>query len=583
MSISNSPIDDFLYSLRDDHEQAVTKHFEDLVHHSQVDEHTNFETVADFRKLEESHNLEKSKRKQLRIFRFLILLAIFVVIFLAFLREGIFIFGLVPAAALFVYLLKRLNPAIGNRSLIMNDLQEARDDKLSEAWQQMEALNQLYDWDVTTQLVQKVIPEFQFDRYLTLNRLQDLQSNFGLSPEFNDYRSILSCHSGSFKDNPFALVRYIDHRMGNKTYYGSIVIHWTEQQRDTQGKWITVQRSQTLTASVTKPFPMYAIESQLIYGHEAAPNLSFTRTPSKLSGLDKSSWNDWRKQRAVKGVEKKASRAIRKGTSDLTLMANREFESLFKAIDRNHEVEFRLLFSPLAQQEMVKLLNDNSIGYGDDFNFFKFGKVNFIASNHLNNVNIEENPNKYLSFELANARQQFVKHQMEFFKALYFGFAPLWTIPLYQEQRSLPFVDLGLRNNDVTFWDHEAMANYIGQDTFRHPDSITTNIIKTASTVGRDNTQDVSVTAFGYGGIDRVDIVVVHGGDNNLHNVPVHWTEYYPVSQQSSMVVARVQGRDVSSYEEDAEMGNRLSSAMNTRGLDQHSSFFRRGVVAFIQ
>ena len=41
MSISNSPIDDFLYSLRDDHEQAVTKHFEDLVHHSQVDEHTN--------------------------------------------------------------------------------------------------------------------------------------------------------------------------------------------------------------------------------------------------------------------------------------------------------------------------------------------------------------------------------------------------------------------------------------------------------------------------------------------------------------------------------------------------------------
>jgi hypothetical protein len=151
---------------------------------------------------------------------------------------------------------------------------------------------------------------------------------------------------------------------------------------------MTVQKSQTLTASVTKPFPMYAIESQLIYGHEAAPNLSFTRTPSKLSGLDKGSLNDWRKQRAVKGVERKASRAIRKGTSNLTLMANREFESLFKAIDRNHEVEFRLLFSPLAQQEMVKLMNDGSTGYGDDFNFFKFGKVNFISASHLNDIDI---------------------------------------------------------------------------------------------------------------------------------------------------------------------------------------------------
>jgi hypothetical protein len=583
MSISNSPIDDFNYSLRDDHEHAVTKYFEDLVHHSQVDEHTNFETVADFRELEESHNLEKSKRKQLRIFRFLILIAIFLVILLAFLKEGIFILGLAPATALFVYLIKKLNPAIGNRSLTMNGLQEARDDKLSEAWQQMEALNQLYDWDTTTQLVQKVIPEFQFDRYLTLNRLQDLQSNFGLSPEFNDYRSILSCQSGSFKDNPFALVRYVDHRMGNKTYYGSIVIHWTEQQRDTQGNWMTVQKSQTLTASVTKPFPMYAIESQLIYGHEAAPNLSFTRTPSKLSGLDKGSLNDWRKQRAVKGVERKASRAIRKGTSNLTLMANREFESLFKAIDRNHEVEFRLLFSPLAQQEMVKLMNDGSTGYGDDFNFFKFGKVNFISASHLNDIDIDGNPNRFASFDLANARHQFSKSQMEFFRALYFGFAPLWTIPLYQEQRSLPFVDLGPRNNDVTFWDHEAMANYIGQDNFRHPDSITANIIKTASTVGSNNTQDVSVTAFGYGGIERVDIVVVRGGDDNLHNVPVHWIEYYPVSQQSSMVVARVQGRDVSSYEEDSEIENRLAIAMNIRGLEQHSSFFRRGVVAFIQ
>lgn len=91
--------------------------------------------------------------------------------------------------------------------------------------------------------------------------------------------------------------------------------------------------------------------------------------------------NDWRIGRAVKQLESK-SRDLDHG-GGFTVMANREFDALFAATDRDHEVQFRLLFTPLAQQEMLKLLRDKTDGYGDDFGFTKRGMVNFVMPDHM--------------------------------------------------------------------------------------------------------------------------------------------------------------------------------------------------------
>ena len=62
------------------------------------------------------------------------------------------------------------------------------------------------------------------------------------------------------------------------------------------------------------------------------------------------------------------------------MMANRAFEVLFHAVDRDHPIQFRLLFTPLAQEQTVKLLRDREIGYGDDFAFRKSRMMNRSAS-----------------------------------------------------------------------------------------------------------------------------------------------------------------------------------------------------------
>ena len=239
-------------------------------------------------------------------------------------------------------------------------------------------------------------------------------------------------------------------------------------------------------------------------------------------------------------------------------------ETLFNAIDRDHEVEFRLLFTPLAQQEMVKLLNDKEIGYGDNFTFHKQGKVNFVEPNHLAEVEFDGNPQMFKTLELAEARRIFNEFHNDYFKSMYFSFAPIWTIPMYRENRTLPALTENTR--EVAFWEHEAMANLLGQENFRHPDSITENILKT-SAHGSGSTKNVTVTAYGYEGIARVDVIPMAGGDGNVHGVPVPWTEYIDVSQDSSMAVGALSNNIHDDNSEDQDLQNSWQKKLAEHGF----------------
>ena len=107
--------------------------------------------------------------------------------------------------------------------------------------------------------------------------------------------------------------------------------------------------------------------------------------------------------------------------SDFTMMSNREFEVLFHAKDRDDEVGFRVLFTALAQQQMVKLLNDGESGYGDDFAYIKQGTITRIVSEHLNNTSLSEPPFHSGHFDLQEIRKTFLESSAEFFRSIYFA------------------------------------------------------------------------------------------------------------------------------------------------------------------
>lgn len=576
----DDPIQDYANYFREQHQKTVSEYFESLVRDSQIDERQNIQTVAELRILEQQHAKGSSSRFRWRALRIISILVVIGLAVLAIAQKGFYFLGLAPAAALILFITQKINPEISQLNNNLQELDKQVKKKSNEAWTQMAPLNALHTWDAAPRLFQSTCPQIQFDRYLTAQRLNDLQNTYGLAPEFNNGRSLFATLSGTNNQNPFVFARFKHHWMGSHTYTGSIVIHWTENQRNSQGNWVTVHRSQTLTASSVHDYPEYRVQTMLLFGHESAPDLSFSRTPSKLSGREDGAMTDWRKEHAVKKVEKQARKGVKRGDSQLTLMANREFEALFNATDRDHEVQFRLLFTALAQQEMVKLLNDRGVGYGDDFYFSKYGKLNVVEPSHLQEMRFDGDPRIFQSLELAQARKIFNDFHNEYFKALYFAFAPIWTIPLYRDKRSLPSDSINTRNQSSSNWEHEVMTNYIGEETFKHPGSVTQNILRTIATNNPDGTLDVTVHAYGYTSTPRVDIYPVLGLDGNVHNVPVHWTEFIPVERQSTVLMSSVQDNSLSS--DNSETLNQWRHAIQARGIDPSRVYVRNGLAAVI-
>jgi len=449
---------------------------------------------------------------------------------------------------------------------LLADLEALIASKKAAAWRQMEPLNSLYSWDITVGLVEATVPRLDFDPYFTAARLASLHEQYGWDDSFNDGKSMIFAQSGVINGNPFVFGHYLDMEWGEKTYEGTKEISWTEWEEDEEGERHCVTRHETLRAHVTKPIPVYSEQKLLVYGNDAAPNLSFSRQPSGLTGAEDALWGKIRKKWRLSRL-KAYSRNL-EDDSNFTLMSNHEFETWFHAKDRDDEVEFRLLFTPVAQTQMLNLMKDTKVGYGDDFAFVKRKKVNVLFSKHLNEATIDTDPARFRNWDYDAAAAFFLSFNERYFKDAYFALAPLLAIPLYQQTRTHEEIWKGVVGRGASsFWEHESVANYHGEDKFRHPDCITRSILKTQVVNRADGEVTVGVTAYGYEGAERVDYEEVYGGDGEWHEVPVPWTEYLPVQRTSNMCLCE---------------GGTPSEMFKSRAAASRASAYRRSILSFL-
>jgi hypothetical protein len=564
----HEPLEQYAAHFKTAHVNNTSDFFEELVRQSGVDEEANAKTVQQMRQLEKQASGASSTNKGWRILRGLIIAAALYAFYYV-VKHYSWPWLVVPTS-LFAPAIYWLNRVIKDSHLRLKELEQAREAKLAQAWGQMAPLNQLFDWDIVAKLMQKTVPRIAFDPYFSNGRMEELRKSFGWSGELGNENSIVFSHSGVLNGNPFILARTLRHWMGSKTYHGSLEIKWTEQVRGSDGKWRTETHRETLNASIERPFPEYDNQTFIVYGNEAAPDLLFSRNPSKLSKLEDGFFAKIRKNSAIEKLEEK-SRDIGEGKT-FTVMSNREFDALFDATDRNHEVQFRLLFTPLAQQEMLKLLKDHQVGYGDDFTFNKTHMVNVVKSAHMSHTDIGGEPEKFHAYELAQARIFFNSYHNDFFRSFYFGIAPLLAIPLYQQHRSHSDIYKDTYGSKSCFWEHESIANYRGEAQFKHPDCVTRSILKTTSRMEDDGSQRVRVTANGYRSVERVGFVAVRGKDGRSHMVPVPWYEYSDVQRASDMIVREKSPSD----NEEAT----LRKAFEQRGVEYKNAIIRRSVAS---
>lgn len=465
----------------------------------------------------------------------------------------------------------KIQPLIKRLKSERNGLIEKTTKLEKEAWQQMAPLNRLYDWDILTRMMTQTVPKLEFDSYFTTQRLADLQEVYGWDGTFNQERSVIYSHSGLINGNPFVLCRTRKMEMGTKTYYGHKTIYWTTRERGSDGKMHTVRHSETLTASVTAPYPGYYEKTRLIYGNTAAPDLKFYRKQSGLANCEGSLSYRWQRRKL-----RKKSRDLT--NNDFAMMTNEEFEVAFDTSNRNSNQQYALLFTPLAQANMLKLLKDNSASYGDDFDFEKNCMINTILSDHIQSIDLDMNPHQYQNFDYDKAEKDFYDINAQYFRAIYFCFAPLLCVPMYQQIRSQENIYGRDMQRHSAFWEHEALANFWGQDHFKHPQCVTDCILKTKKEQTSGDSSSVTVYAYGYRVEQRISYITKWGGDGRTHKVPVYWDEYLPVTGQRRMDIAE------DNHYDDAKANQHQRIAHVTEVLkDSGMDVYRRHIVSKLQ
>ncbi len=547
---------------KDEHHKNTSDFFEDLVKKSQINKEENRLTNKELVALDKKRNAtQKSINSQNSLKGFLIFLmvvAVVVTIISIFLWvdsgynyvQPIAIGVSIALFVLFLFIIiKKIKPKLailrGEKSVLDKKYKET----LELAWSQMAPLNNLFTYGMSTTIFKKTLPLIGLDRMFDSKRLDYMVNKFGLNATPNIDRSALYVQSGDINGNPFYIARDLVHHLGTKSYTGSITIHWTTVGTDSKGNAVTRHHSQTLTATVVKPCPYYHEDPYIVYANEAAPDLIFSREDSDAENMDEKEIEK-HVRKETKKLTKKAEKGLKTG-SNYTVMGNNEFEVLFGGSNRNNEVQFRLLFTALAQKQLLQLMKDKKIGFGDNFDFRKHQMINIVSPDHLRYINLNMQPGYFKDYNIDVIEKRFIDYNNSYFKSIYFGFAPILSIPLYQHQKPHEYIYKDKYSSYVSFYEHEQVANMMNENEFKHPLSKTRNILKTSTVKSGNHCDTIKVTAYGYDAIQRTDYINKMGGDGKMHTIPVNWIEYIPVRQETNVDVnVIVEDKKPESYNE---------------------------------
>lgn len=506
------PLEEFKSKYRALHGDNTEKFFTELVARSGVNVEENRETVRQYRQYKEDLVKLRKKLNWLRFFRVLMIITIL----------------LIPLV------IWKMTPKIRALRDDIAAADQKAEELLSLAGQQMLPLNALFTDRDALEIICQTIPLISFDPCYTVQKEEDMRVNYDFAETDDDEQSATETLSGSYNENPFLFENKLVHTMGTETYHGYKTISWTESYVDSSGRRCHRTRTERLHAQVVKPKPYYSTQVVLNYGAQGAADLCFSRDASHLEQK-----SDKAIERIVKRGEKKlkkrADRALRQN-DDFTSMANTDFEVLFDALDRTDELQFRTLFTPLAQTNMVALIRSKD-GFGDDFNFFKNRRMNRIVTNHSQGRLINLSPEEYRSYDFDEIREAFLTKNADFFKALYFDFAPIWAIPAYQERPVHSLMPIPELSRLYSAKEGEVLANRVEAQYVVHPKTKTPAILKTGYVKTSGKVDETRIKAYSYDIEKRVDIVSVYGGDGRWHDVPVPWDEYLPLKAENSFFI----------------------------------------------
>ena len=416
----------------------------------------------------------------------------------------------------------------------INALQKELDELKQQGYTECYALNSLFDYDMQINIFNSVFQDVKLHRSLEPEQFEYFHEKFGLNENDSENHSTVHVQSGAILGNPLLVETAKIMEMGPFTYTGSLVVTYTVKEPDGKGGTTTRTVSETLHASVTKPKPFYNYEKILYYGNEAAPKLSFSRVPM---GISKKSEKD--QDHFVKSEYKKVQALAKKNVANgFTPLANEEFETMFHAWDRDNEVEFRMLFTPLAQRNLVDIIRHNK-PFGDDFIFKKTKMLNVVRTEHSQSVDYVGYPTDFEDFSYKASKDKFLKWNETYFTSLFFDLAPIMSIPLYIQNPASKYENTQKYRGIATNFEVESLVSTLGSRELIPEECKTEVIFKSRICSHNKYSQRCEITAHGFSTLEHVTYVPVTARNGRVYEVPVTWIEYIPLKEQSNVIVIK--------------------------------------------
>ena len=565
--LSFDPMDFYKGPLKAEYDKNAAEFLNALVRVANIDEAANRKIVAEINRLKKKI---EDTQKTLVGFKFLLALCIFLLVAgvvmaivgicldLEILTKILLIaIGAVVAIGMVLLIFLVINKKIKNLNSIFEKHQAAYYQALNQGIAMLNPFRQLLTYKDFIRLVNRTTDVIKLDEELKPQKLLMLHSLYNYNYRYNQNVSVCSVQSGDISSNPFIRVKLFATEMVNFTYVGSRTVTWAETYHS-NGRTYTRTVSQTLTATVVKPVPKYYFDSAVIYGNEAAPDLSFTRRPSGVETDSTEKQIDNLVKKGEKQLEKLTEKATKQGR-EFQALANSEFDVLFGAFNRDNEVQYRLLFTPLAQQNMVEIITSKE-PYGDDFYFKKDKKLNIVSTLHGKDM-FDYDPsifNQYYDYDLL--KKDFLIYLKNLFGSLYFDLAPILAIPLYQT------TDAGLYNpgeilNHVSTLEAESFVNEMAKVAdlvFRPQEAAEKLILKVNYQNSVGETDIFDVVAYSYQKIPNVTVVPVMANNGRLYDVAVNWFDFIPVNKTSRVGIRQFDLRDDATLVRDDSQGNEV-------------------------
>lgn len=533
MESIDKPLSEYNHTYKAKIVEKSTEKIEGLIENLEIDVEGNKRTVDEYYKKCEKSKKLKTKISAIKFFAWFFIIATVALGAFAYFKQEYMVYAIIGAVVtlalailLFVYSSKQ--------GKIKAKLDHEIAQLKSQAIAQVAPLKEAMNHNIAIDVVNETFSNVKFDYTFDLLKHEYFSQTFGLTKRFPDNKTILGIHSGSIEGNPFIIYKTRAQNMKNVTYHGELLIEWETVEQDNNGDINVVRHSQTLHASSVHPAPCFTDHGYVCFGCDEVEELSFSRGPAGVSELSDKKIDKFVKKK-IKELEKMAEKSF-KGDHQLILMNNEKFEALFGAIDRNDETKFRMLFTPLAQQNMCDSILDKD-HLGDEFAMNKNGKITLVDSLYTAGLPYVLGNAHYYSFDLAKMKDQFVKFMSEFFEKIYFSLTPILNIPAYQEIGSYEKLEKFNKENTrdellyPSQFEVEAEANR--KPEYEAENSKTLSILKVKNLGG--GLYDVD--AYGFDTENMVDLISVRGDDGYYHDVPVRWIKYNKVSSTKTFTV----------------------------------------------